>query len=162
VIARQQSDKTAILVARQILPLPEVEDYLVRRRRKDHEEEVRRGSRRRLSSVAILDRAGVIEEGEVVPLKVEAFTAIDRPVIEALIADDPTLGRAIWLGGSTQRALRWEHDGAPYSPTSIIRAIREKAGLAEQSIPGPDYWVVPSTGRSMYEESKLHEGTGGD
>jgi hypothetical protein len=157
VIARQQSEATAVLVARQILPLPEAEDYLVRRRRKEQVEESRRTSRRRLSSVAILSRAGVVDEGDVLTLKLEAFSAGDRPVIDALVAEHPAMMRASWLGRSMQQALRWEHDDEIHSATSIIRKMREMAGLPEQSIPGPDYWLLPSTGRAMYEESKLHE-----
>lgn len=157
VIGRQQSDTTAVLVARQILPLPEAEDYLVRRRRKEQQEESRRTSRRRLSSVAILSRAGVVDEGDVLTLKMEAFTVADRPVIEALVAEHPAMMRATWVGRSMQQALRWEHDGEVQSATSIVRKMREMAGLPEQSIPGPDYWLLPSTGRAMYEESKLHE-----
>ncbi len=157
VIARQQSESSAVLVARQILPLPEAEDYLVRRRRKEQVEESRRTSRRRLSSVAILVRAGVVEEGDVLTLKLDAFSANDRPVIEALVAKHPAMLRATWLGRNTQQALRWEHDGEAQSATAIVRTMRDMAGLPEQSIPGPDYWLLPSTGRAMYEESKLHE-----
>ncbi len=163
VLARLQNETTAVLVARQIIPLPEAEDYLVRRRRKEEDEESRRGSRRALSSAAILARAGVLAEGDVLPLKMDAFSAADRPAIEALVAGDVSMGRAVWTGRGSQQSLQWEFDRKFHSPTSIVRRLRELAGLPEQSIPGPDYWIVPSTGRAMYEESKLHDqpaGTG--
>jgi hypothetical protein len=157
VVARQHTAGSAILSARQLLPLPEAEDYLVRRRRREQEEEARKGRRRALSSVAILNRAGAVQEGDVLNLKIDAFTAEQRPKIEELIEADPRISRATWTGLASQKALRWEHDGRSYSPTGIIVKILNQAGIDVKAVPGPDYWLLPSTGRSMYEESKLRE-----
>jgi hypothetical protein len=146
-----------ILSARQLLPLPEAEDYLVRRRRREQEEEARKSTRRALSSVAILDRAGAINEGDVLELNLDAFTAEQRPKVEQLVAGDALVGRATWTGLGSQKALQWQHDGQLYSPTRIAVKILEAVGIDQKAVPGPDYWIVPGTGRSMYEESKLLE-----
>jgi hypothetical protein len=162
VTAHLHDEHTAVLTARQLLPLPEAEDYLVRRRRKEKEEETRRSERRKLSSVAILTRAGVLREGDTLPLRIEAFSADDRPSIEAAIEADQSLARATWTGLGGNRSLRWDADGDNYSPTRIVVLLRERAGLRPKPIPGPDYWTIPSTGRSMYEESKAHEASIGE
>ena len=162
VTAHLHDDRTAVLTARQLLPLPEAEDYLVRRRRKEQQEETRRSDRRKLSSVAILTRAGVLAEGDDVPLRVEAFSADDRPAIEAAVGADPSLAMATWTGLGGNRSLRWHADDGVYSPTRIIGLLRERAGLQPKPIPGPDYWTIPATGRSMYEESKAHEASIGE
>jgi len=157
VVARMHGDGMAILSAHQLLPLPEAEDYLVRRRRKEQEEEARKSTRRALSSVAILGRAGAVTEGDVLELKLDAFTAEVRPKVEQLVADDARVGRATWTGLGSLKALRWERDGQLYSVTGIIVKILELVGIDQKAVAGPDYWIVPRTGRSMYEESKLLE-----
>lgn len=129
VVARQQSESTAILSARQLLPLPEAEDYLVRRRRKEQEEEARKRPRRALSSVVILERAGAVSEGDVLELKLDAFTAEQRPRIEQLVAGDALVARATWTGLGSQKALQWARDGHLYSPTRIVVNILELAGI---------------------------------
>jgi hypothetical protein len=39
---------------------------------------------------------------------------------------------------------------------SSFGTLLAEVGIAVKTIPGPDYWLLPS-GRSMYEESKLVE-----
>ncbi len=131
----------------------------MRRRRKEQEEEARKSTRRALSSVAILDLLVQSGRGRA-ELKLDAFTAEQRPTVEQLVAGDPRVGRATWTGLGSQKALRWERDGQLYSPTGIVVKILEEAGIQRRRWPGPDYWLVPGTGRSMYEESKLLESEG--
>ena len=125
----------------------------MRRRRKEQEEEARKRTRRALSSVAILELAGALSEGDVLELKLDAFTAEQRPRVEQLVAGEPRVGRTTWTGMGSQKALRWELDGQLYSPTGIVVKILEEAGIQAKTVAGPDYWIVPGTGRSMYEES---------
>jgi len=157
VVARQHSEGTAILSSRQLLPLPEAEDYLVRRRRREQEEEARQSTRRALSSVAILERAGALQPGDVLELKLDAFTAAQRPKVEELLTTEPHAGRASWTGLGGQKSLRWEQDGALYTPTGIVVSIFRLVGIDLKSVPGPDYWKMPGSDRSMYEQSKLLE-----
>jgi len=53
-----------------------------------------------------------------------------------------------------QKALKWLADNNLYSPTGLVQAILARVGVEGATVPGPDYWLLPS-GRSMYEESKL-------
>jgi hypothetical protein len=161
VTARRHDNGTAILAARQLLPLPEAEDYLVRRRRKEQDEEARKSTRRALNSVTLLDQAGVTHPGDKLELKVSQFTAEQRPKVEALVEGDPSIAEAEWTGLGIQRALRWAHDGNEYSCTGITKAILERVGIHLDVIAGPDYWLLP-TGRAVYEEAKLIEKQIGD
>lgn len=161
VTARRHDNGTAVLSARQLLPLPEAEDYLVRRRRKEQEEEARKSTRRALNSVTLLDQAGVTHSGDKLQLKISQFTAEQRPKIEALVASDPSIAEAEWTGFGVQKALRWAHDGKEYSCTGLTKAILERVGIHLEAIPGPDYWLL-QTGRSVYEESKLAAQQTGD
>lgn len=158
VTAHRQSPSAALLTARQILPLPEAEEYLVRRRRKEASEQTRRSERRALSSVAILVKSGVLEEDDILELITGAFTGEERPVVEERVNEDPTLGRARWTGLGGNRALRWEHDQREYSPTGLVRRLHSIVGLPEKPLAGPDYWSVQLPGganrMSMYEASK--------
>ena len=78
-----------------------------------------------------------------------------RPAVEKLIAESPAVGEAEWSGSeSTQKALRWKHDGQLYSASGIARRILMMTNVEPGSLPGPSFWQLPS-GRSLYEESKL-------
>jgi hypothetical protein len=156
VTARQNTPASAVLSARQIIPLPAAEDYLVRRRRKEQEEEERKTrERRKETSAAILVRTKLVERGAVLKLKVDQFSKSLRPNVEALIADEPDTALAEWTGDPL-KPLRWRRDGEVYSPTGLVNAILAEIGASAKTIPGPDYWLLPS-GNSMYEESKIAE-----
>ncbi len=157
--AHRHASGTAVLSVRQILPLPEAEDYYVRRRRRDQGEGIAREARQRAArSVDLLGEAGVLAPGDVVSFRIEAVASADRPAVQAVIDDDPLIGRAVWTGLGSRSALRWEHNGEPYSTTGLAIEILARAGVSKTAIPGPDYWTIPSTGRSFYEESKYLAG----
>jgi hypothetical protein len=153
VTARQVNADSALLSSRSIIPLPEAEDYLVRRRRKEQKEEERKTRQRRSeTSVALLIRAGAVKPGDELKLKVDQFTKALQPKIEELLEQDPAAGTAEWTG-NPQKALKWLSNDELYSPTGLVNAILARIGVELTTIPGPDYWLLP-TGRSMYEESK--------
>ncbi len=160
VSARRHASGTAVLVVCQLLPLREAEDYLVRRRRREQVEEATRQVQRRAQrSVDLLAEAGLVSTGDVLPFHLNAVTAAERPAVARLIEDDPRIGRAEWTGLGSRDILRWEYDGQTYSTTRLAAEVLTLAGISKASIPGPDFWTVPSTGRSMYEEAKrLPEG----
>jgi hypothetical protein len=156
VTARQNSPTSAVLSARQIIPLPAAEDYLVRRRRKDEEEEERKTrERRKETSAAILVRTKALTPGDVLKLKVDQFSKALQPEIEALIAHEPDTALAEWTGDQL-KPLRWRRDGEVYSPTGLVNTILTEIGVTAKTIPGPDYWLL-ANGNSMYEESKIAE-----
>jgi hypothetical protein len=156
VTARQTAPGQAILSSRSVIPLPQAEDYFVRRRRKEQVEEERKTRQRRSeTSVALLSRVGAVNPGDELRLKIDQFTKELQPMVRALIDDDPSAGVAEWTS-NPQKALKWRSDGELYSPTGLVTTILARVGVQAGAIPGPDYWLLP-TGRSMYEESKLME-----
>lgn len=159
VTARQVSADSAVLSSRSVIPLPEAEDYLVRRRRKEQKEEERKTRQRRSeTSVALLIRAGAVKPGDELKLKVDQFTKELQPKIEELLEQDPAAGTAEWTG-NPQKALKWLSNDELYSPTGLVSAILARVGVELTTIPGPDYWLLPN-GHSMYEESKLIDSRG--
>jgi RecB family endonuclease NucS len=156
VTARQSGPDSAVLSALQIIPLPAAEDYLVRRRRKEQEEEERKTrERRKETSAALLIRTKTVVPGDLLTLKVEQFAKSVQPKIAALVAAEPDVAIADWTG-DVHKPLRWRSDGEVYSATGLVNAILAEVGVSVKTIPGPDYWTLPS-GRSMYEESKVVE-----
>lgn len=160
ITAWQVGDNTAVVSSRSIIPLPVAEDYLVRRRRRAQEQEERKVRQRRSeTSVALLARVGAVKQGDVLTLKVDQFTKDLQPRIKKLVADEPDVAIAEW-SGNLQKALKWRSNGELYSPTGLVNAILARIDVQLTTIPGPDYWLLP-TGRSMYEESKaIEEQTG--
>ena len=157
ITARQVGDGNAVVSSRSVIPLPVAEDYLVRRRRKEQEQEERKTRQRRAeTSVALLARVGAVKPGDILKLKVDQFTKELQPRVKELLAAEPDAGVAEWTS-NPQKALKWHNNGELYSPTGLITAIMVRIGVQPTTIPGPDYWLLPS-GRSMYEESKLIEG----
>ncbi|MCY4088182.1 MAG: hypothetical protein OXG37_15175 [Actinomycetia bacterium] len=157
ITARRHSERGAVVSARQLIPLPEAEDYLVRRRRREQGEETRRVARRRATTVSLLNRAGAVEVGDPVRLNVQALPAVWRPAVEELIAESAAVGEAEWSGSeSTQKALRWKHDGELYSASGITRRILAMTDVEPGPLNGPSFWRLPN-GRSLYEESQLIE-----
>jgi hypothetical protein len=96
-----------------------------------------------------------VKPGDKLTLKVDQFTKNIQPKVVDLLAENPDAAVAEWTG-DVHKPLRWQRDGEVYSPTGLVNALLAEVGIAVKTIPGPDYWLLPS-GRSMYEESKLVE-----
>lgn len=143
-------DGNAVVSSRQLLPLPLAEDYLVRSRRREREEEHREASARGPNVVGQLLGAGAVEPGTELSLRLSAFTLEEREAIEAALQQDPEIGRAQWTGLSPLKALRWRKDGVEYSATRPILEILREQGLQRRSVPGPRYWELPA-GKSLAE-----------
>jgi hypothetical protein len=148
VTARSAGDGVAVLSARQLLPLPEAEDYFVRRRRRERSETVTKGDRG-VNSVRVLAEAGVLTQEMVLKIGLDTLRERWRESVAEVVANDPSVGRATWTGDLTARSLRWEHDGEVYSATGLTKKVLEMAGQGSPVVPGPDHWVLPD-GRPMY------------
>ena len=142
VVARRTSATEAIISARQLLPLPVVEEFMVRRRRRAAEEVVRERSTRRRNAATVILEAGAIEAGTELRLHLPALTVEWREQVEKLLADDPSVGIAEWTGVSLRKALRWKRDGEYYSASGLVEAVLTELGFSA-SVPGPQYWVTP-------------------
>jgi hypothetical protein len=136
--------------ARQLLPPPSAEEYLVRRRLRRAEEEDREERSRRRDSVAILLDGEAVEVDTKLRLRLRQFTDTQRELLEPLVSQEPDRGGASWTGLGGREALRWDHDGATYSPTALVKRILLDAGVKKRAVPGPRYWDLPD-GRSLAE-----------
>jgi hypothetical protein len=152
VTARSRGDGEVVIAARQILPLPQAEDFLVRRRERDEQEVAKRRGSRGANTVGVLADAGLLQPGMTLRLGIATLnTRWQEPVVE-LLEEYPTMGEAEWTGDPSARSLKWRHDGEVYSATGLTKHILSIAGIAVDAIPGPDYWLLPD-GRAMYRAS---------
>jgi len=152
VAVRSTGDGKAVLSSRQIIPIPEAEDYLVRRRRREQEEEHARRGERGASSIAVLAAAGVLQPGQELRLGLETLTAKWRPSVQAFLAENPDAAVAEWTGDATSRSLRWRYDGEVYSATGLTKRLLTLSGIEPKTLPGPDYWLLPN-GTPLYRAS---------
>lgn len=136
-----------ILNSQQVIPIPEAEQYLTKRRQK---QEKQRSSSVTFSLNALLER-GVLDEGDIVVFdERKAPTGIER---EWDPNDDYWQGRVTGRTGQ-QDNVEWLEDGKLYSFTGLTREIlyqlvgRDK----EKPLNGYAYWTHPEFGnRSLLE-----------
>jgi hypothetical protein len=149
----------AMVSARQIIPLPEVEDYMARRRRREQElEKKKERNRRSETSVDVLLEAQAIEPATRLELVVEAFPKRQRSAVSKLLGRQPTAGQAEWTGISQKEALRPKARGfSTGSCGGLAKEILIKAGFEAESVrvqplSGPECWRLPS-GQTVYERA---------
>lgn len=157
--ARRLNDDNVTLTARQLLPLPEAEDYFVRRRRRERQEEARRERTRGARSIEVLADAGLLESGTQLRLGLETLTVRQQEVVEPLVDAEPEVAHAAWTGEVVARCLKWAYDDEVYSATGLTKAVLELAGMEAAAIAGPDHWLLPD-GRSMYRAALEVRGEG--
>lgn len=152
--ARRLSDGNAVITSRQLLPLPVAEDYLVRRRRRERDEEQREASGRRPNIVSELLAADAIEPGTEIRLKLDSFNSEEQDLIKSGLEKNPLIGQAEWTGLGLRKALRWRKDNELYSTTKLVVKILQEHGARPESNPGsahgPRHWRVPDE-RSLIE-----------
>lgn len=137
-----------IITARQLLPLPAAEDYLVKRRRREKVEEEHEATARSRNTVTMLVEANAIEPGTVRKLNFDQFSPEERAVTEPEVEANPDMGLAEWTGLGLRKALRWRADGKTYSATGLAKHILEVHGCEVHTLAGPRYWKVPD-GRTL-------------
>jgi hypothetical protein len=151
VTARLLDGESAIVTARQLLPLPLTEDYLVRRRRREQEQEERTRQSRGARSLQVLADAGLLEKGTVLRFSLDSAPARSRQAVEVFLADHPDAVFAEWNGSLAARSLIWRHDGELYSFTGLAKTLlAEAGGEPTESLAGPTHWLLPD-GRTVYE-----------
>lgn len=141
VVARRTGDNDAVISARQILPLPGAQDFMVRRRKRAAEEEVRERTARRRNAVTILIESGALDAGTELRLNLAAFTSEQREQVEKLLSVEPDAGVALWTGKSLLRALKWKRDGEEYSASRLVEALLTELGMYA-AVAGPQYWAT--------------------
>ena len=95
-----------VVTARQLLPLPAAEDYLVKRRRREKAEEEHEAPARSRNAVTMLLEAGAIEPGTQFGLNLDQFSPEERTILQPKVQSNPDLGLAEWTGLGLRNALR--------------------------------------------------------
>ena len=153
--ARRLSNGEALVMSRLIVPPPAAEDYIVRVRQRQREEErLQKASRRRPNAVPRILAANEIPQGTPMRLRFSSFGRDDGQRIEELLEKDEAFGQAEWTGERATTVLRWNYDGHTYSASRLIVKILQKCGARPPdnggSANGPSHWETPE-GRSLWE-----------
>jgi hypothetical protein len=142
-------DGTILVNSQQIIPVPEAEEYMTKRREKQERQETDSGKR---TIDLLLDR-GVLQPGDEI-----TFTERRRPSeSEWLIDPDPDFWRVEVTGDTGQSDnIKWLHDDEVYSFSGLTRKIlHELIGRdIEKPKNGYKYWCHPEFDHRHLSELK--------
>lgn len=150
-----EGSSTAILSSRQLLPLPEAEDFLVSRRRRDAAEEKRTKKKRMPNACRILIEAGAVDPNTTLKLSTEKL-GIWKEGVEAWLADNAGADEAEWTNDHSANGeftILWKFNGERTSPSASVREIANRSGFNVSSVDGTSYWTLPD-GRSLSEAAR--------
>lgn len=138
-----RTDVGMILTASTLWPVADVEEFTVAPQLLQAEEVAKKQQARRkvASAVSRLVAAEALKVGTELLLNTTEAESSLRPSIEEWVEGEPDRGRATWTGMSP-KALRWEADGADYTPTGLARHILLEAAGVERSLRGTAWWVT--------------------
>jgi hypothetical protein len=130
-----QRDGEVFVSSRRVLPVPEAEEYMAKRRQKERQQS--RSSSRADRAITVLLEAGLVEEGDIVvfdPAKVP------EDAEEPYDADDD-----FWRGrvtGKTGRSnnVEWLENGSEYSFTALAQEVLERVTDREFNVNGYSHW----------------------
>lgn len=159
--ARSNGNGTAILTARQLLPLPEIADFLVRRRERAEAEEKLERAKRMPNAVSLLMQHAALPVGTVVTYDESKSGVWADAGLSVWLEANPSAREASWTGKGGHSALRWNFDGNEYSPTGIMQEMLTLAGVEFSSIPGPEFWLLDSSTSLTDRARQLWLGDGG-
>jgi hypothetical protein len=142
--ARSNGGDTAILTARQLLPLPEIADFLVRRRERAEVEEKLEKSKRMPNAVSLLIEHDALPVGTLLTYDDSKSGWWADNGLNAWLSENPAAREATWTGKSGNAALKWHLDNEEHSPTFLVQEMLNRAGIEYTSIPGPEYWLIDS------------------
>ncbi|WP_434531932.1 DUF91 domain-containing protein (plasmid) [Haloarcula sp. NS06] len=141
-----QRDEEVFVSARQVLPIPEAEEYMAKRRQKERQQS--RSSSRAERAITVLLEAGLVKEGDVVLFDEESLP--DDAEREYDPEDNFWRGR---ITGKTGRSdnVEWLESGAEYSFTALAQEVLEQATGREFNVNGYPYWLHPEHEMSLSE-----------
>jgi hypothetical protein len=143
-------DGSHILSAQPLIPIPETEDYLVRRRKRAADDESSRVARTRaVNATILLLRANAIEPGTKLTVNLDWFSAKDQIPLRELLVSEPEWGEITWTGEENQaRAVQPAWSDEPISLNAHHHEMRKRAGLGGQPA-ATHAWIVGDTGMSV-------------
>lgn len=141
-----QRGEEVFVSARQVLPIPEAEEYMAKRRQKERQQG--RSSTREERTITVLLETGLVEEGDTVLFDSDSLP--DDAEREYDSADDFWRGR---ITGKTGRSdnVEWLENGAEYSFTALAQEILEQSTGREFNVNGYPYWLHPAHEMSLSE-----------
>jgi hypothetical protein len=132
-----QHQERILINSRQIIPVPETEEYMAKRREKQEKQET---SERRGRALPVLIENGILEEGDTIYFNPEQVPdEADREY-----SKDNVYWQAEFTG-KTGRSnnIRWKQDGKEYSVTGLARDILQEITGNSRRLNGYDYWIHP-------------------
>lgn len=145
------SNEQYVLSFQPIIPLPETESYLVRRRKRDAVEVAERDARTRIpNAVPLLQERGAIAADSRLQLNWSWLTSKAKEAIEKLIGDEPSWEFVTWTATApSTRAVRFGDD-PPTSIASHYNNLRIAAGI-NTAPDATSAFVVEGSGKTLRE-----------
>ncbi len=144
------ADGKHVISAQPLIPIPETEDYLVRRRKRAADDEGSREERTRaVNATVFLAREHAIQPGTKLTVNLDWFSLKDREPLRQLLESEPEMGEMVWTGEENQaRAVQVSWSDDPVSLNAHHHEMRTRAGLGGQA--GATHaWIVGETGMSV-------------
>lgn len=141
-----ESDREVFISARRVLPIPEAEEYMAKRRQKERQQS--RASSRAGRAITVLLEAGLVEEGDTVLFNEGKLP--DDSDREYDAEDDFWRGRITGKTGMSDN-VEWLENGVEYSFTALAQEILEQTTGRESNVNGYPYWIHPGYQMSLSE-----------
>lgn len=135
-----------LLNTRQVIPLPESEDYMAKISEKTRKQE---STDRRPSAVKVLFDKGVLKQGDIIEFNKSELK------YEYTISED--LGDSFWKAKALRKEgynnFKWCYNDEEYSATGMSKElIEELTGEEQGSLQGPAFWCHPEFGGKSLSE----------
>lgn len=138
--------------SRQVLPIPEAEEYMARRREKERQQT---RSSRAGRAITVLLESGVVEKDDIVVFDGERLP--DDANREFDPEDEFWKGRITGKTGQSDN-VEWLENGVEYSFTSLTQTLLEELTGQKPNVNGYPYWRHPDYGKTLTELRKSEVG----
>jgi len=161
-ISAYERDGEYLVQGQQIIPVPEAEEYMTKRREKEEKQQ----STRRQSTLTVLRDRGVLQEGDEVLFNEEYLSEDWMPdEAEERWNPDDDFWRATVTGKwGRSNNVRWHYDDQTYSFTGLTREVlRDLYDEEDPYFSKPfSYWVHPDFDTTQLSQLREDQVTGGD
>lgn len=151
--AHRTEGEDVYVSSRRVLPIPEAEEYMAKRREKERQQS--RSSTRAERAITVLLEAGIVEEGDIVVF--DEGSVPDDTDRRFDPDDDFWRGR---ITGKTGRSnnVEWLENGAEYSFTKLAQTVLEETTGREFNVNGYPYWRHTEYDMTLTELRKAEVG----
>ncbi|OYR38632.1 endonuclease NucS domain-containing protein [Halorubrum sp. Hd13] len=139
-------DDGMFVSSRRVLPIPEAEEYMAKRRQKERQQS--RSSSRAGRAITVLLEAGLVEEGDIVVFNADKLPSDSNREFDS--DDDFWRGRITGKTGMSDN-VEWLENGAEYSFTALAQEVLEQVCGRESNVNGYPYWIHPEYDLSLSE-----------